>query len=299
MVLTRLWRRLRGESRDLIELILIPGLAIFLPWPLCYRLFRLLSRFEWLYRGDAIANCENAQRFGMISDPAECRRKWRLMSMVDQADFYLSMTRKDAWIAKYVKVEGQWPVPGAPAILFGFHWGVGMWTLRHLKVSGLRTHALVGPQRRDMYPGRRLRYEYYRARNMAVRNALGTAPLDITGSLRPVLSALRARDQVLAIVDVPAYLASSSQEITFLGRRARVPRGMFRLAVDQAVPIVVFVNGFDFDNGQRFLRIYELSAEPDLKALMANVYSYLERLICEEPAAWHFWRISDAFFDGG
>jgi hypothetical protein len=32
---------------------------------------------------------------------------------------------------------------------------------------------------------------------------------------------------------------------------------------------------------------------------MAKVYAHLETLIREEPAAWHFWRISDAFFEAG
>jgi hypothetical protein len=26
------------------------------------------------------------------------------------------------------------------------------------------------------------------------------------------------------------------------------------------------------------------------------VYGHLENLIREEPAAWHFWRVADAFF---
>jgi lauroyl/myristoyl acyltransferase len=283
----------------LVELVLIPGLATFLPWSWCYRIFRLLSRWERLYSGDAIANCASARRFGLVADEADCRRKWRLMAMVDQADFYLAMTRGNDWIARHTDIEGRWPPPGAPALLFGFHWGVGMWTLRHLASTGLRTHALVGPQRRDMYPGRRLRYEYYRVRNVAVRRALGTEPLDITGSLRPILQALRDHDQVLAIVDVPSYLSSSNRVLPFLGRDARFPKGIFRVAVDRAVPVTIFVNGFRFTDGRRFLRLYQLGIADDVEALMTKVYDHLETLVREEPAAWHFWRIADTFFDSG
>lgn len=289
-------KRVRAEVRDTIELVLIPGLAAVLPWSLCYRVFRLLSRFEWLYWADGIANCDKAVARGWVADRAECRRKWRLMSMVDQADFYLAMTRGNAWMRRHMDVQGEWPA-AASAILCTFHWGAGMWALRHLGASGLRAHALVGPQRREMFPGHRLRYEYYRIRNIAVRRALGTEPLDITGSLRTILKALRGGDQIAAAVDVPAYLSSANQVVPFLGLNARFPRGLFRMAVDQGVPVTIFISGFRFADGRRFLRLYSLGVADDVDVLMAKVYRYLEDLIREEPAAWHFWRIADAFFE--
>lgn len=289
--------RLRGEIRDLIELVLLPGIAIFLPWSWCYRVFVLLSRWQWLYWADGVAHYEKAAARGWATDAAECRRKWRLMSMVDQADFYLAMTRSNRWLRRNMDVQGEWPAPGIPGILCTFHWGAGMWALRHLGASGLHAHALVGPQRPEMFPGHRLRYEYYRVRNIAVRRALGTDPLDITGSLRPMLKALRGGEQIAAAVDVPAYLSASHQVIPFLGLKARFPRGLFRMAVDQRVPVSIFVNGFRFSDGRRFLRLYQLGVADDVDALMAKVYGHLEDLIREEPAAWHFWRVSDAFFE--
>jgi len=297
MVLKRLGTRLRAEARDLIELVLVPGLAVILPWRWCYRVFLALSRWEWLYRADGVANCERAREQGWAKDAADFRRKWRLVSMVDQADFYLALFRSNRWMNRHMDVEGHWPEPGKAAILCTFHWGAGMWALRHCGASGLRAHALVGPQRPEMYSGHRLRYEYFRIRNTAVRNALGTGLLDITGSLRPVLKALRAGEQVGVVVDVPAYLSSSSTLIPFLGARARFPRGIFRLAAEHGVPVTVFINGIRFSDGRRFLRLYQLGVERDVDALMARVYAYLEALIREEPAAWHFWGVADAFFD--
>jgi hypothetical protein len=296
MVLTRLVSRLKGETRDLVELVLLPGLATVLPWRWCYRVFRILSRWDRLYWADGMRNCEQARKHGCVMDMADCRRKWRLMSMVDQADFYLAISRSNRWMQRHMDVEGRWPEPGKPAILCTFHWGAGMWALRNLGASGLRAHALVGPQRPEMFPGHRLRYVYYRIRNHAVRRALGTVPLDISGTLRPVLKALRAGEQVAAAVDVPAYLSSSSQSIPFLNQQARFPRGLLRLAADQGVPVTIFINGIRFHDGRRFLRLYSLGVIRDVDMLMAKVYAHLEDLIREEPAAWHFWRISDAFF---
>ena len=297
MVVKLLTPRLRGELRDLIELVLVPGLAILLPWSWCYRVFLFLSRWEWLYRADGLAHCERASERGWVKDAADFRRKWRLMSIVDHADFYLAVFRPNRWMRHHLDVEGRWPEPSEAAILCTFHWGAGMWALRHLGASGLRAHALVGPLRPDMFSGHRLRYEYCRLRNIAVRNALRTQPLDITGSLRPMLKALRAGEQILAVVDVPAFLSSSSQLIPFLGGHARFPRGLFRLAADQGVPLTVYITGFRFSDGRRFMRLYPLGVDRNVDSLMAKVYAHLEVLIREEPAAWHFWRMSGSFFE--
>ena len=44
------WLRLKREVRDLFELVLIPGLAAVLPWPVCFALFKRISNWRWLYR---------------------------------------------------------------------------------------------------------------------------------------------------------------------------------------------------------------------------------------------------------
>ena len=41
-------QRLRTEARDLIELVLAPGLASVLPWPWCFAIFKRLARVRWL-----------------------------------------------------------------------------------------------------------------------------------------------------------------------------------------------------------------------------------------------------------
>ena len=60
------WNRLRTELRDLLELVLLPGLAAVLPWPLCYRLFRRLARWDGLYREASHAALAQA-RMGVTS----------------------------------------------------------------------------------------------------------------------------------------------------------------------------------------------------------------------------------------
>ena len=114
------------------------------------------------------------------------------------------------------------------------------------------------------FAGRTILHWYVRARTRSVGHALGRAPLVVSGSLRPVIQALRRDEQVLAAVDVPSDQVSASVPICLRGMAARVPKGLLRLAVDYKVPVTVYVTGLNAHNGQRSLRIVQLGAWDDL-----------------------------------
>lgn len=288
-------RRVRTEAKDLLELVLIPGLAAILPWGLCYRVFRYISRYPFLYAESCAQDYAYARAHGWCRDLTLWRRHRRLVMMVDHADYYLARTRGHRWMARHMDVSGTWPAPG-PAILCSFHWGCGMWALWHLGAAGLRPHPLVATLKREMFPGRWLRYHYYRLRNDAVRDALGQTPLDSGANLRPVLRALRAGEPVIALLDVPPTQVAASQAIPFLGQRALMPTGLIRLAADQGLPITLYVNGFRLVDGHRFLRIARIDTDADLATLTTRVFGVLEDLIREEPVLWHYWEVAELFF---
>ena len=146
------------------------------------------------------------------------------------------------------------------------------------------------------FAGRTVLHWYVRARTRSVGHALGRVPLVVSGSLRPVIQALRRNEQVLAAVDVPSDQVSASVPICLRGMTARVPKGLLRLAVDYKVPVTVYVTGLNVQNGQRSLRIVQLGAWDDLDALVAAVFGHLESALCEDAAAWHFWGESHRFF---
>lgn len=289
------WRR---EGRDLIELVLVPGLAAVLPWRWCFAIFKCLARVQWLYGAACTQALAQAQERGQV--PPTNAARWlamrRLVTLVDHADHYLAMTRSDAWMQRHLKVQGEWPSSNAPGILCSFHWGAGMWGLRHAHSTGLQVHALVAAMEGSSFTGRRVLQWYARARTRSVERALGHAPLVVSGSLRPVVQALRRNEPVLAIVDVPADQVDSSIEVCLLGMPARIPKGLLRLAVAQSVPVTVYVTGLDMHTGERFLRITQLGVWQDLDALVPAVFSHLETALREEPAAWHFWGESPRFF---
>lgn len=289
--------RARVEARDLVELVLLPGLAAVLPWPLCFRLFRRLSRWGWPYRAACEAAWREASARGQAGgDAVDWLAARRLVTLVDHADYYLGRFRGDGWMRRHLEVDGAWPPADEAAVLCTFHWGAGMWGLRHAAAAGLRAHALVAPLSGDHFRGRTVLGWYARARTAEVARALGQPTLDVSASLRPAIRALRAGEQVLAAVDVPSDQVSASEPISLLGMPARVPRGLLRLAVDQRAPVTVYVTGIRRADGRRFLRIRQLPPASDTGALIGEVFALLEQVIEEDRPAWHFWSEAPRFF---
>lgn len=294
--LNRWVERARVEARDLFELVLLPGLAALLPWNLAFRVLRRMARGLAPYARTTDAAVAQADARGWVGNAAHWSLVRRIVTLVDHADFYLARTRSDAWMARHMDVQGHWPQPGQPGLICTFHWGAGMWGLRHLGESGLKVHALVAPLQGAHFAGRSVLWAYARARTAEVTRALGCPALDTSVSLRPVLQALRRGEQVVAAIDVPADQVSASEEISLLGMQARVPRSMFRLAVDQRLPVTVYLTGLQVANGRRFLRIHQLGVRDDLHQLIKDVFAFLDQAIREDPPAWHFWSEADRIF---
>jgi len=292
-----LWlKRLQVEGRDLFELALLPGLAALLPWGLAFRLFRRVARAIGPYTETTDAALAQARGRGWVGDTAHWLLVRRIVTLVDHADLYLARTRSDRWLARHMDVQGEWPPAAQPGLICTFHWGAGMWGLRHARASGLKAHALVAPLKGAHFAGRRVLQAYARARTAEVTRSLGCPALDTSVSLRPALRALRRGEQVVAAIDVPADQVSASEEIGLLGIRARVPRGLLRLAVDERLPVTVYLTGLDVDNGRRFLRIHQLGVYEELDKLMQDVFAFLDDAIREDPPAWHFWGEADRIF---
>lgn len=288
--------RLRVETRDLLELVVLPGLAALMPWRLAYRLLRLAAHRMRPYEEATASAVAQAGRLGWIGDAAHWALVRRIVTLVDHADLYLARTRSDAWMARHLDVSGQWPAAGQPGLICTFHWGAGMWGLRHARAAGLTAHALVAPLQGAHFAGRRVLHAYARTRTAEVARSLGCPALDISASLRPALQALRRGEQVVAAIDVPADQASASEEVGLLGLRARVPRGLLRLAVDQGLPVTVYLTGLSVADGRRFLRIHQLGVHDDVTRLIEAVFAHLDQAIRDDPPAWHFWSEAPRIF---
>ena len=299
MRLSALMHRLRVNARDAVELVLVPGLAAILPWPLCFRLFRSLAgRVSWLYRGPCESALREAHARGWVPDDQQGQwiARRRLVTLVDHADMYLSATRPDGWMQRHLRVTGSWPAADRAGIFCTFHWGAGMWGLRHAGMTGMHAHALVAALDGAHFAGRPVLHWYARRRTAMVARALQGPVLDVSASLRPALRALRGNEQVMAAIDVPSDQVAASVPVQIAGMNALVPKALLRLAVEQKVPVSIYLTGLDTRTGQRFLSIEQLGAFDDLETLANTVFERLDAAIRADSAAWHFWSEASRFF---
>lgn len=289
-------QRLRTETRDLVELVLVPGCAALLPWWLGRRMLAFAARHSRLYGLTCDTALAQAQRLVAVQAPAAWLAERRLTTLVDHCDYFLDRLRSNRWMARHLQVQGQWPAAGQPGILLTFHWGAGMWALRHAAAHGIRARMLVAAPTRAHFSGRSVAFHYIRSRVHSIARIFARPTLDVSVSLRPALEALRANEQIMAVVDVPADQTSSSHPITLLGLQARAPKALFRLAVQQQIPVTVFVAGMESDTGVRTLRIQLLGTYGEIEPLIRDVYAELERAMQHNAPAWHFWSEAERFF---
>ena len=291
--------RWRPHVREALELVLLPGLAALLPWPWCFALFRWLSkRCLWLYREPCERALHEAQARGWVTP--EAAPLWlaqrRLVTLIDHADLYLAAARSNRWMQRHLSVQGQWPAAGQAGILATFHWGAGMWGLRHAQQAGLTPHALVAPLNGAHFVGHPVLHRYAQARTAYVSTALGCPTLDVSSSLRPAVRALRQGEQVLAAIDVPSDQVAASVPVHIAGMAAQVPKALLRLAVEQKVPVTVYMTGIDLHTGQRQLTIAALPVFDDVEGLADAVFAHLSEALHHSSVAWHFWSEAPRFF---
>ena len=103
---------MRVELRDLLELVLVPGLAALLPWRWCFALFKRLARIDWFYRPTTHEALRQAQALGQV--PAGTEAQWlatrRLVTMVDHADYYLEISYAEKAVAQLLKIANGSPL---------------------------------------------------------------------------------------------------------------------------------------------------------------------------------------------
>ncbi|AVP58846.1 lysophospholipid acyltransferase family protein [Pulveribacter suum] len=292
-----LWRRAGTEARDLVELVLLPGLAAVLPWRWCFAVFKRLAHWPWLYGAQCRQALEQARLHGCVGDD---ERAWlaerRLVTLLDHADHYLLRTRGADWLRRHVQVQGQWEATGQAALLWTFHWGMGMWALRHARAHGLRAPMVLAAPGGPDFVGRAVFGWYIRSRMRSVELALDEPVIFVPGGMAGVRSALEQGRQVVVVMDVPQDQVAVTCVTTLLGRPVSVPAVLPQLAARQGLPVTVFYMGVDLRTGRRILRIAPLGVHRDPQALADAAFAHLDHLLRTAPAAWHLWAQAPRFF---
>ena len=268
---------------------MLPGFAALLPWGLCFAFYKRLAKIPGLYKSSNEASLPWAkQSFPQLDEKLWCYQR-RLTTLVDHADWVLSLTRSDHWLLKHVKSQGQWPDGHTSQLICTFHWGAGMWTLTAMRRAGLRVNALAASLDPQHFVDRPILHLYARSRTAQVVKALGRQTIDVSASMRPVLKAIQRQESLLGVIDVPSDNFESSMEVDLFGRKAHVPLGLLKLAVEKQLPVTLFLAGLNFETGQRQWTIHNLGVFQDLPKLTTSAFKYLERAITDSPSSWHLW----------
>ena len=218
--------------------------------------------------------------------------------MVDHADLFLSIFRRRGWLRRHVRLNGAvWPASRGPFLAVTFHWGAGLWGLRHLRAQGRDVAVLVRDIPLGAFKGRPILAAYagLRSRQTATAGGVETVPSSVN-SLRELKKRLVAGQNLVALLDVPAEGKKNVLRAPFLGRTGVFPRGLAYLAASNRIPVLVYTTGLDPESGDRILDISDVVVSDDESIVMGFLVDRLERAIYEHSANWHQWAGVGAFF---
>lgn len=284
--------------RDLLELFVLPGLSIVLPWRVCFALYNRLARSDRFFLQETRASLKGAASLGLVKTPEQWMQHYRLVLMVDRADLFLSLFRRQAWMRRHVRLTGaDWPSPEIPFLAITFHWGAGLWGLRHLGLQGRAVAALVRDIPPGAFKGRPILAAYTALRSRQTAKVAGTKTVSSSvNSIRELKNRLLAGQNLLALLDVPAEGKKNVLRAPFLGREGVFPRGLPYLAAKNRIPVVAFTAGLDPATGDRTVDVSDMVISDDEDFLLRFLVGRLEHAIAARPAYWHQWSGVGAFF---
>lgn len=288
------------ELRAALERVLLPGVAAVLPWWVCARLFWQLARPQLLFPAEVEQAWLRARDY--LPPDAAWKRRTRFHLLVDNADYFLSLTRGNRWMRRYLRVSGAGHLAGASGavLLVTFHWGQGFWALRYLRDHGLPAawlHAAVAPRLR---PGECVSGLMGRRRIRQVGRLAGAQPIAVGGSIAAMRDRLqRLRLPVMAMPDAPLRPGQSTLPVELLGRPARLAAGVISMAAEVGVPVYAYTMRVEPQTGNRHLVISKAIAYHDAASLAQGLADVLSQAVAEDPAAWYVWPFADGFFRCG
>ncbi len=286
---------MKANLRDFAGLFVFPCLLALLPWGVSLRLAALIARRAWFHGPEAEAALAQARCYLEVADEARWLYEYRLVRLMDDVDLYLWILHGDRWLERRVSLNGTWPQRQS-FVAVTFHWGGGIWALRSMRAAGVKISGLALSLERAAFAGAAVRYWYARLRNRETAKIIGGG-LNFTGdAARQLIRALHMRLTVCGLFDVPAQASWKDVPAQFLGRTARFPRGLARIAARHGTPVVVFFAAFDPLDCRHKIWVDQAIEIEDETALVQHLSARLEYAIRMQSSAWHHWALVPQFF---
>lgn len=239
------WRWLIQEIRGFVEYLLIPSLAVILPWRWCVFVFHQLAKWSWLYHDYVPTMSEQAAQSGLVDDEKRWQQYCKVIRMIDAADVFLCLTRGRRYLTRYVQHNFDERL-SKQAMIFFPHYGAGIWLYRYLAAKGVKSNLLVNPIEKK-FSGYNI---LCRLRIWALAHRANTTVI-YPSDMLTIRRALRAGETLLVAPDVPETAGVSAFKIeTELGK-LNVMSGFFKLAERRQLPVFSVVLGCDIRTGLR------------------------------------------------
>lgn len=287
---------MRRTIADLRGLFFWPMLAAILPWSLGYALLKRLAQRT----GDFAAEADAASRghrlvFGEEGD-ADWKFRYRLLRWVERTDTFLALMRPQDWWLRRVEVVGEWPAPGRAGLLLTYHWGAGGWIWRLLRSRGLPAYFVAKrPVVADLGASR-VALWYGALRGWVLRRTGGLGLLYTGGSAPRIRAAMAARENVVAMLDLPVAPEQRAIDVAVAGRTARLPFRLIDIARDADPAISLLSCGFDFASGRRLLHVRTLPDGLSTPEVLQAYADGLSQCLARAPECWMMWHEAGAIF---
>jgi lauroyl/myristoyl acyltransferase len=275
-----------------------------LPPPLPYLLARSLSHFEYRYHYTKresvkkwMVQCIKEANFSE-KDLDLATRQYFEVVYCDEIDIFVYLLGSSKSFLRKLKIEGEEHLEGLKergGILLSAHFGGGFWILPFLKHRGIHTHFFSNDIKKEDYPFKKASYLYDKLWLYAIEKASGTRVLYKGGGRGSLIRALKERKWVIVLFDVPPFLVKENMEVSFLGRKARFPKGIMSIAKEMNVPILPFFSFLEKGKYRRvcFEKPIYVKKEEDC---VEQCVRLIESRIIEKPNHWHLWPTADQFF---
>lgn len=249
-------KRILKELRDWLEYLIIPSVAVILPWPITVRFFWLIARLPFLYRQQTLHCLAGAKNLNLV--PQNDEKKWllncKINVMVDLADIFLLMTRSNNFWKKYI-IDEVTPLLKERQIVFFPHYGSGMWIYRILANQNIPIRAIGNPIKKGLSAielNLRLRVWILMRHN---------AKQVLPGNLISIRNMLKNKVALLVSPDMPKNEYNRAYAIkTDLGK-INILSSFFKLSESQSIPAIAAVFSLDPKTGKRYFYAQELSAD--------------------------------------
>lgn len=281
-------------------------LFVFLPPPFPYRLARFVGRLEWRYhrgRRDAIKG-----GLELLLNPSPLRReeinrivqRYFEVASCDEIDIYIYLSWSSKMFLRSLRIDGLSNLKKAlekrGGIFLSAHFGGGFWILPFLRKLGVPVHFFSAEIKRGDHPDNLVFYLYQRLRVWAVKKASGAPVLSRKYGKKAILRILEKEEWAIILFDVPPPLVKEHIEVTFLGKKALLPKGIISIAKDTKSPILPFFSYLDAGQGRGICfeePFLDIENEDECGKRCAKL---IEDKILERPDHWHFWPVAEQFF---